>query len=284
MRPAAAALPSGRSGARSGFILVAVLIVVMLASMVVVSLLFRLRAEQAATAAGAGGEQAWAAAMSGVHEAMRLVGSAVAGSSDWQDNPTILREQLVIDDGADHWYFTVFGQGDGEENEVRFGLTDESSKLNINFATEEMLEKLPKMTPYLAQGLLDFLDEDNSPRPEGAEQEYYDALPTPYGVFNGPLSTLDELLLVRGFTPALLYGEDANWNYLLDANEDDGDTLFPPDNKDGKLDCGLRQYLTVSSYELNVDNSGAPRIDLNGTNDLAVATNQISGDETLRLS
>ena len=45
-------------------------------SMVVVSLLFRLRAEETATAAGAGCEQAWAAAISGVHEAMRVAGSA----------------------------------------------------------------------------------------------------------------------------------------------------------------------------------------------------------------
>src|SRR5947208_1499409 len=59
-----------------GFILVAVLVVIMLASMVVVSLLFRLRAEETATAAGAGSEQAWAAALSGVYEAMRVAQAA----------------------------------------------------------------------------------------------------------------------------------------------------------------------------------------------------------------
>ena len=62
---------------------------------------------------------------------------------------------------------------------MRFGLTDEASKLNINIATEEMLEKLPKMTPYLVQGCWISWNDDNAPRPEGAEQEYYDALPTP---------------------------------------------------------------------------------------------------------
>src|SRR5262249_43746055 len=149
---------------------------------------------------------------------------------------------------------TVYSEGDADAAEVRFGLTDEASKLNINEATEEMFEKLPKMTPYLVQGLLDFLDSDDTPRPEGAEQEYYDALPSPYAMANGPLRTLEQLLLVRGFTPALFYGEDSNWNFLLDANEDDGEGLFPPDNKDGKLDLGLRQYLTVSSTDLDVDN------------------------------
>ena len=74
---------------------------------------------------------------------------------------------------------------------------------------------------------------------------------------------MEELLLVRGFTPAVLYGEDANLNFQLDGNEDDGDEQFPPDNGDGRLDPGLRPYLTVSSYDLNEDNNGVPRTDLN---------------------
>jgi DNA uptake protein ComE-like DNA-binding protein len=258
-----------RSSAPSagGFILIAVLVVVMLASMVVVTLLFRLRAEETATAAGAGAEQAWASAMSGVYEAMRVVSASTPGSLDWQDAPSVFRERLVLDDGADRWYFSVYSAGENDLSELRFGLTDEASRLNINQATEEMVEKLPKMTPYLAQGLLDFLDADNTPRPEGAEQEYYDALPTPYTMANGPLSTLDQLLLVRGFTPALLYGEDANWNYQLDPNEDDAQVQFPPDNKDGKLELGLRQYLTIYSYDLNNDNAGNPRVDPNQATD-----------------
>jgi DNA uptake protein ComE-like DNA-binding protein len=259
---------------------VAVVIVIMLASMVVVTLLFRLRAEETATAAGSGSEQAWAVAMSGVQEAMRVASQSIPGSLDWQDNAGAFRERLVFDDGVDRWFFTVYTQGEADSGEMRFGLTDEASKLNINQATEEMLEKLPKMTPYLAQGLLDFLDSDDTPRPEGAEQEYYDNLPIPYAVFNGPLATIDELLLVRGFTPALLYGEDANWNFRLDPNEDDGDAQFPPDNKDGKLDCGLRQYVTVSSYDLNVDNAGAPRIDLNDSQG-NLETKDTSGGEEL---
>src|ERR1051325_8953215 len=231
-----------RRRSKHGFVLVAVLIVVMLASMVAVSLLFRLHAEETAATAGAGSEQAWTAAMSGVSEAIAVVSHAAPGSVDWQDAPEIFRERLLFDDGSDRWYFSVYTMGDSERQEVRFGLTDEASKLNVNNATEAMLIRLPKMTPYLVQGLLDFLDPDEAPRPFGAEQEYYDALLHPYAIRNGPLSTLGELLLVRGFTPALLYGEDANLKFHLDANEDDADEQFPPDNHDGKLDPGLRPY------------------------------------------
>ncbi len=249
---------------KGGFILVAVVVVVLLASMVVVSLLFRLQAEETATVAGAGAEQAWAAAMSGVHEAMRVASKTPAGSLAWQDHAAAFRERLILDEGSERWFFSVYSPGDSEEEEnVRFGLTAEASKLNINEATEAMLEKLPNMTPYLVQGLLDFLDSDNTPRPEGAEQEYYDALPNPYGIANGPLSTVEELLLVRGFTPALLFGEDANWNFRLDPNEDDAEEQFPPDNRDGKLNPGLRRHLTVWSYDADTDSQGAARIDLN---------------------
>ena len=261
---------------REGFILVAVLIVVLLASMVVVSLLFRVRAEETAAVAGSGSQQAWSTALSGVYEAMRVV---APGSLDWQDNPTAFREHLAFDEGSDRWYFSVYSQGEIDREDVKFGLTDESSKLNINQATEAMFEKLPKMTPYLVQGLLDFLDSDETPRPEGAEQEYYDLLPTPYVVPNKALSSLEELLLVRGFTPALLYGEDANWNFQLDANEDDGEVQFPPDNKDGKLDRGLRALLTVSSYDVDRANDGSPRVDLNaylqGTSNAALPNEEL---------
>ena len=52
-----------------GFVLVAVLTLVLLSSMVAVSLLFRLRAENVAEATSAGAEQAWAAAMTGLEAA-----------------------------------------------------------------------------------------------------------------------------------------------------------------------------------------------------------------------
>ncbi len=248
----------------SGFILVAVLVVIMLVSMVVLSLLFRLKAEDTASAASAGSEQAWAAAMSGVEEALRVAVQSKAGALDWQDNPRALRDRFVSEDGSDRWYFTVYTMGDLADREgVYYGLTDEASKLNVNTATETNLMRLPRMTPPLVQTLLDFLDADDTPRPEGAEQEYYDTLPRPYAIRNGPVSTLDELLLVRDFTPALFYGEDVNLNFRLDPNEDDGDETSPRDNNDGKLDLGLRQYLTVSSYDLNEDNDGVPRTNLN---------------------
>ena len=252
------------------FVLIATLIVVMLAAMIAMSLLFRMKAEETASAAGSGSEQAWSAAMSGVREAMRV---AAGGSDnpDVFDAPGLFRERFVFDDGSDRWHFTVYSPGD-DSTPLRNGHTDEAGKLNFNHATEEMLARLPGMKPLLTHALLDFIDADDIPLPEGAEQPYYDTLPQPYAVRNGPLDTVDELLLIRGFTPALLYGEDAN-PYRVATSEGDAASV------DGFVSTiPLRPLLTVSSFEPNTGTDGAPRWDLNNpaeqfpTNGLPVAT------------
>lgn len=243
------------------FVLVGVLVVVMLMSMIALSLMFRMRSEETAGATGSGAEQAWAAAMSGVREATRIAATLRPGEIDWQDAPERFRDRILHDDGSEEWRWTVY-TGDGEGG-LRFGLSDESAKVNLNVATTSMVSRLPLMKPILADALLDFLDADDVPRPEGAEQEYYDALTRPYRIHNGPLATVEQLLLVRGFTPAVVFGEDANQNFTLDANEDDADEKEPPDDQDGRLSQGLRPFVTVYSREANRDNSGARRLNLN---------------------
>jgi hypothetical protein len=252
-----------------GFVLVAVLVIILLASMVAVSLLFRLKAEDTATNAAAGAEQAWAAAMSGVHEAIRVAAAVKPGFTEWRNQPRSFRSHFVCDDGAEHWYFTVYSPPDDDAlAELRFGLTDEAAKLNVNTGlVTNMTGCFPNVTVQHIAALRDFVDRDDIISPEGAEQEYYSALAQPYLVHNRPLDTLDELLLIRGFTPALLYGEDANMNWRLDPNENDGDELLPTDNNDGRLDMGLQPLLTVSSYDPNEDNDGAPRTNVNDPKD-----------------
>jgi type II secretory pathway component PulK len=250
---------------QQGFVLAAVLVVIMMASMVAVSLLFRIKAEDTAVAASAGSEQAWSAAMSGVYEAMRIASAITPEDMDWQDNPVLFHRRLVFDDAVEQWYFSIYSYRESEESTLHFGLGDEASKLNLHTATEGMLARLPSMTPYLTEGLLDFLDKDDLPHAQGAEQEYYDLLPRPYASFNGPLSTLYELFLVRGFHPGLVHGEDANFNCTLDPHENDGVDFPPADNGDSKLDPGLRAYTTVCSYDLDEDNDGQIRLDLNDT-------------------
>src|SRR5262249_57796060 len=102
--------------------------------------------------------------------------------------------------------------------------------------------------------ILDWIDADSTPRSTGAEDDYYMGLNPPYHCKNGPLDSLEELLLVKGVTPQLLFGNDFNRNGILDPDEDDGS---------GVLDLGWSAYFTVYSREQNVDSTGNARININ---------------------
>ncbi len=76
------------------------------------------------------------------------------------------------------------------------------------------------MTEDVANAIMDWLDADDEVRePNSAESSTTAALPTPYEPTNGPIQSVEELLLVQGVTPTLLFGADTNRNGLLDADE-----------------------------------------------------------------
>ncbi len=125
---------------------------------------------------------------------------------------------------------------------------------------------IPGMTNELADAVLDFIDDDDTPRSYGCESEYYSGLQPAYSSKNSPLESLDELLLVRGVTPEYLYGEDFNRNGLLDPNENDGDVSWPPDNADGALLLGWSAYLSVHGRETNTRWDESTRININNNN------------------
>ena len=174
-------------------------------------------------------------------------------------------------------YFSVVAPvvTDAQSKTIRFGLSNESGKLNLNIlATEEeevegdavnRLMYIPNMTEEIASAILDWIDEDEDPRPYGVESDYYSTLESPYYAKNAPLESLDELLLVRDVTPEMLYGEDTNRNGILDPNENDGDATLPLDNADGVLDVGWFAYLTVHSREINIRPDGSEKVNVNQT-------------------
>lgn len=161
------------------------------------------------------------------------------------DEQSYERERVVVGEAA----FWFIGRSDQQKSldEPWFGLVDEGSKLNLNTATLEMLEQLPRMTPQLAAAIIDWRDTDSTLTDGGAEDETYQRLNPPYRPKNAPFESIGELHLVYGMTNGILYGEDANLNGALDPNENDGDTSAPDDDRNGLLDPGLFEYLTVWS-------------------------------------
>tara|TARA_B100000700_G_scaffold19583_2_gene19138 strand:- start:3310 stop:4959 length:1650 start_codon:yes stop_codon:yes gene_type:complete len=186
--------------------------------------------------------------------------------------------------------FTIIApaiDSDGFIAGYRYGLEDESSRLNLNALViadtyadnggREMLMALPGMTVDIADAIMDWIDDDDETREFGAEFDYYQSLGSPYEPNNGPFNTVEELLLVRGVTPEMLYGADINRNGQIDtheeparqrvqeilsiANSTSGDEVL----NTGSLDRGWSAYLTLYSQENNLNINGEPRINLNSS-------------------
>lgn len=192
----------------------------------------------------------------------------------------------VVDDvdPAARGKFTVISPGLDEQGNplgVRYGLEDESTRLNINAIPvfeklqagtgEKILLALPGMTEEIAAAILDWMDEDEEERTNGAESIYYSQLQPPYLPRNGQLETIEELLLVRGVTPELLFGADFNRNFVMDQGEMASQQAFvgvssAATGSDHALDRGWSAYLTLFSQERNVNPQGMQRINLNHQN------------------
>ncbi|MBK9189736.1 MAG: general secretion pathway protein GspK [Phycisphaerales bacterium] len=148
------------------------------------------------------------------------------------------------------------------------GPADEGAKLNVNRLTQEQLLLIePFMTEDVADGILDWVDEDDDTRMLGAEVGYYQGLSYPYEPRNAPFRSIAELELVTGTWPEDVRGEDWNLNGILDPNEDDGNASWPPDNADGILQGGWSAILTTASIDGGLGASGSARLDLTTATD-----------------
>lgn len=169
--------------------------------------------------------------------------------------------------------FTVIAPSlddEGNPGGFRYGVTDESTRLNLNIlgfveafypgGGKQLLMSLPQMTEDTAEAILDWVDADDEVRAFGAESSVYAGMSPPYEVKNGPLDTIEELLLVRGVTPDLLFGLDANHNGIVDPDEEmtPGAAAIEPE-----MQLGWASYLTLYSKEHNVNGDGLKRININ---------------------
>jgi type II secretory pathway component PulK len=254
---------------REGYVIFAVLIVVVVLSLVAYRFADSMVGEYRASVRAAEDAQVKAAAVSGLHYAAAVLSDRETFYGDLEgnpfDNPGIFEEFAVETSNGSKTRVPKFSiravvPDSAGTYEQRFGVVDEGGKLNINSlialdSTGEQLYaalmKLPNMTEDVANAIVDWVDTNDDERANGAESSYYQSLPNPYRTKNGPLNSLDELLFVKGVTPELLYGGDRNRNGVVDGDEADNTR-------------GWSDYLTVYGREINVDMTGTVRIYLNG--------------------
>lgn len=137
-------------------------------------------------------------------------GAFGGGQSGGQSGP---EEQKPVD---------VWVRGDGQWKKEEFGeggywvrVIDEGGKLNLNQVDEVTLRQVltnlnfdVKFSQLLVDTIQDWRDQDSLVRMHGAENEYYLSLPIPYPAKDGFFHLPEELMLVRGVTPALFYGRE----------------------------------------------------------------------------
>ncbi len=98
------------------------------------------------------------------------------------------------------------------DKEILFGLCDESARISLNKADEELLALLfqtvlPSMgkekAVQTARAVIDWRDKDVNPLDQGAESDYYEGAKKPYRARNGDFQSVEELNMVKGMTPEL---------------------------------------------------------------------------------
>lgn len=127
-----------------------------------------------------------------------------------------------------------------ENGYYTIGITNEGGKVDINTTSELILRNLllnlglnPDEVDIIVDSVMDWKDSDNLHRLHGVEDDYYMSLPNPYKAKNADFETLEELLLVKGMTPEILYGAA------------------------GKK--GIIDFLTVNSKMTNININAAPK-------------------------
>jgi general secretion pathway protein K len=154
-----------------------------------------------------------------------------------------------------------------EDDEGRFTVTieDEASKIAINTLIgkgdepdQTRLEQLERLfalldiDPELIDPIVDWLDSDDTAGPSGAEDSYYKGLSPPYPCKNGPLTTLEELILIKGMTEEILYGDTEKEGLLQ--------YLTIHSDADGKININTASPEVLQSLSDDIDENEAQAI------------------------
>ena len=198
-----------------GFALLAVTLVLALLGVVVSELAFSMRLETAMVRSYKDAILARQLAEAGIQQAVREILSDATVHGLDEDGQVIFYQ--APQSGAKPKALprlprshVPFGPG-----EFSYEITDEESRLNLNFRQPGMLERLltaleidKQERDIIVDSIEDWRDANDLARINGAESDYYLKLPVPYRPRNGNLQDVAELLQIRGITPEIYYGHD----------------------------------------------------------------------------
>ncbi|GDX40417.1 hypothetical protein LBMAG21_07090 [Armatimonadota bacterium] len=132
----------------------------------------------------------------------------------------------------------------------RVQIIDANSRLNVNVATAPQLQSL-LVDQTMVDSLLDWRETSTTPRANGAKDEYYTGLETPYIAKLASLTTLEELLLIKGWTAQKLFTVQTDVIQSAITQTDTNNRQLP-----------LIDYLTVDGGAPNTRANGSTKINL----------------------
>jgi type II secretory pathway component PulK len=231
-----------RRRARGTILIVVLLIIVALGGMVLVL-----------------GRTARVEAMSSANHVAAAQAAAVERAAE-QYVMALVAQQRTTMHTLDESYFEAIPVGEagafwvvrpdyGDPELPAFGVVDEGSKINLNNSNPETLLALNIVPEELAYSIADWRDPDSEISANGAEDEYYQSLSSPYRCKNGAFEAVEELLLVKGAYPELLYGtrDESERLAATGASSGFGSGISSSAGGDEMLARGLFDYLTVYS-------------------------------------
>ena len=150
----------------------------------------------------------------------------------------------------------------------KWKITDLESKFNINMANDQILQQAlvlvgldASQIPVISDSVQDWIDKDDIPRVDGAENSYYQGLNPPYYTKDGPIDDLSELLLVRGITPEIYWGphykehSPTGGELLVDER---GQPVVPQTYPVGMVDL----FTPISSGRININTASETELQL----------------------
>lgn len=203
-----AVLPRGSSGQA----MVVALWVVMLLSMLIASLAYEMHVESAITSYSRKRLKAQAAAEGGIEYARFLLARSFEGNAEEQEDESLESERIMAKNLARGIGVTAC-KIEFPDATATVDILPEAGRRNVNALSDEDWEEIldqsgvpEELWPDLIDGFMDFTDEGDEHRLNGAEKDdpFYES--QGYPPKNAPLDTVDELLLVKGFTPEIVYG------------------------------------------------------------------------------
>ena len=162
-----------------------------------------------------------------------------------------------------------------EEGAVIFHIIDECGKININSLLTKkgkiddkkkvMLERLFEVLEIdkeLVDAVCDWLDKDDELRDFGAEDSHYAELENPYPCNDGPLDTIDELFLLKGFDDEVFYGKEkvSDPRGSLTRRERGSLNSYLTIYGDGKVNINTASLTVLQALHSDIDESLAQEI------------------------